>query len=71
MVSYTKAKQKYKCTEWIITTQETASEIMLYDKKTMHRLSESIYGKSYKGDRRIVIVMIRDKKIVGQTNYNE
>ena len=44
---------------------------MLYDKKTMHRLSESIYGKNYKGDRRIVIVMIRDKRIVGQTNYNE
>jgi len=52
-----------------VTTYETAREIMIHDVKTMQRLSDEIYGKSYKGERKIVIVKINERKEVGQTNW--
>jgi hypothetical protein len=44
---------------------------MLKDSKTMQSLSERIYGKVYKGERKIVIVAIKERKIVGHTNYSD
>jgi len=70
-VSYTKGRNKHKSTQWIVTTYETASEIMLKDSKTIQSLSDRIYGKAYKGEKRIVIVAIKEKKIVGYTNYSD
>jgi hypothetical protein len=44
---------------------------MLKDSKTMQSLSERIYGKVYKGERKIVIGAIKERKIVGHTNYSD
>jgi hypothetical protein len=68
-VSYLKNKVRHKRQDWIVTTYETAREIMIHDVKTMQRLSDEIYGKSYKGERKIVIVKINERKEVGQTNW--
>ena len=70
-VSYTKGRNKHKTTQWIVTTYETASEIMLKDSKTMQSLSDRIYGKTYKGEKKIVIVAIKERKVVGYTNYSD
>lgn len=44
---------------------DTASDIMINDSKTTQSLEDRIYGKTYKGDKKIVIVKINSKKIVG------
>ena len=54
-----------------MTTYDTASAIMLHDSKSMQSLSDRIYGKAFKGERKIIIVAIKDKKIVGYTNYSD
>jgi hypothetical protein len=38
---------------------------MTTDSKTMDSLMERIYGSTYKGEKKIVIVKINSKKIVG------
>ena len=68
-VSYERNKIKHKREEWIVTTYETAREIMVNDSKTMDSLTERIYGKSYKGIKKIVIVKINERKEIGQTNW--
>lgn len=65
MISYTKGKQKYKKEEWIVTKCETPSEIMTQDQKTMDSLSDRVYGANYKGEKKITIVKINERKIVG------
>ena len=65
VISYTKAKQKYKKEEWIVTKCETPSEIMTTDHKTMDSLMDRVYGSNYKGEKKIVIVKINSKRIVG------
>lgn len=44
---------------------------MLKDSKTMQSLSDRIYGKTYKGEKKIVIVAIKERKVVGYTNYSD
>jgi hypothetical protein len=40
-------------------------EIMINDSKTNKSLEDRVYGKVYKGEKKIVIVKINSKKIVG------
>ena len=64
-ISYTKGKQKIKCEEWIVSKYDTAREIMINDSKTNKSLEDRVYGKVYKGEKKIVIVKINSKKIIG------
>jgi hypothetical protein len=64
-ISYTKGKQKIKREEWIVSKYDTAREIMINDSKTNKSLEDRVYGKVYKGEKKIVIVKINSKKIVG------
>ena len=64
-ISYTKGKQKIKRDEWIVSKYDTAREIMVNDSKTTKSLEDRVYGKVYKGEKKIVIVKINSKKIVG------
>ena len=64
-ISYTKGKQKIKREEWIVSKYDTAREIMVNDSKTTKSLEDRVYGKVYKGEKKIVIVKINSKKIVG------
>ena len=65
MISYTKGKQKIKREEWIVSKYDTAREIMTNDSKTYKSLEDRVYGKVYKGEKKIVIVKINSKRIVG------
>jgi hypothetical protein len=38
---------------------------MINDSKTNKSLEDRVYGKAYKGEKKIVIVKINSKKIVG------
>ena len=64
-ISYTKGKQKIKREEWIVSKYDTAREIMINDSKTTKSLEDRVYGKVYKGEKKIVIVKINSKKIIG------
>jgi len=64
-ISYTKGKQKIKRDEWIVSKYDTAREIMINDSKTNKSLEDRVYGKVYNGEKKIVIVKINSKKIVG------
>jgi hypothetical protein len=64
-ISYTKGKQKIKREEWIVSKYDTAREIMVNDSKTTKSLEDRVYGKVYKGEKKIVIVKINSKKIIG------
>jgi hypothetical protein len=64
-ISYTKGKQKIKRDEWIVSKYDTAREIMINDSKTNKSLEDRVYGKVYKGEKKIVIVKINSKKIIG------
>ncbi len=65
LISYTKGKQKIKREEWIVSKYDTAREIMINDSKTTKSLEDRVYGKAYKGEKKIVIVKINSKKIIG------
>lgn len=67
-VAYKKGKSLIKVDSWCVTTYTKPSDISRYDKKTMSRLSEQYYSKSYKSQRNIVILKIVSKKQVGMTN---
>jgi DNA mismatch repair ATPase MutS len=64
-ISYTKGKQKIKREEWIVYKYDNAREIMVNDSKTTKSLEDRVYGKVYKGEKKIVIVKINSKKIIG------
>ncbi len=64
-ISFIKGKQKIKREEWIVSKYDTAREIMINDSKTNKSLEDRVYGKAYKGEKKIVIVKINSKKIVG------
>ena len=67
-VAFKKGKIIHKKQEWVVTTYETPSDIMNNDHKTMQSLVDRCYGNAFKGDKRIMITKILNKKIVGHAN---
>ncbi len=66
-ISYQKKKNKIKKKSWVVTTKETARDIMLHDKKSMTSLENRVYGSSAK--KGVVIIKIDSKKVIGETNH--
>jgi hypothetical protein len=66
-VAYKKGKDIKTTTKWIVSKYDKPSEIMSKSKHTMRRLRSEIYGKSYKGEKHIMIRSITSKKVVGNT----
>jgi hypothetical protein len=64
-ISFIKGKQKIKREEWIVYKYDTERDIIINDSKTNKSLEDRVYGKVYKGEKKIVIVKINSKKIVG------
>jgi len=65
-----KGKQVYNRTTWAVCRYDTPADIMAHSKYTMDRLRNEFYGKNHKGEKRILIKKVRDKKIVGYVNSN-
>jgi hypothetical protein len=57
-----------KTTQWIISKFDSATDIMVSDSKAMKSLEDRLYSKVYKGEKKIVVVRITDKTIVGYAN---
>ncbi len=66
-ISYQKKKIKLKKKSWLVTTKETARDIMLHDKRSMISLENRVYGAAAK--KGVVIIKIDSKKIIGETNH--
>lgn len=70
LVAYRKGKSMMKKDTWCVSTYTTPSDITRYDKKTMSRLNQELYNKTYKSQRNIVILTINSRKEVGKTNLS-
>ena len=70
LVAYRKGKSMMKKDTWCVSTYTTPSDITRYDNKTMSRLNQELYNKTYKSQRNIVILSIASKKQVGITNQS-
>ena len=53
-VAFKKRKVVHERREWIVTVYDTPSDIMRYDKKTMHRLREKYFTPKAKNKEIIV-----------------
>ena len=67
LVAYRKGKSMMKKDTWCVSTYTTPSDITRYDSKTMSRLNQELYNKTYKSQRNIVILTIKSRKEVGET----
>lgn len=68
LVAYRKGRSIIKTETWCVTTYTNPSDIVRHDKKTMDRLNQKLYNKTYKSQRNIAILEILSRKQVGLTN---
>lgn len=68
-VAYRKNKQTITKKTWAVSKQESSSDIMMKDPKTMERLNEELYGDKYKGERRIIITKILTRIKIGESQF--
>lgn len=69
LVAYRKGKSMLKTETWCVSTYTTPSDITRKDSKTMNKLNQEFYNKSYKSKRSIAILDILSKKVIGKTNH--
>lgn len=67
-VAYKKGKRIFNREAWAVSRYDTPHDIMSKDSKTMDRLKLELYGKTYKGQKHIIIKSVRSKKVVGKVN---
>lgn len=67
-VAYKKGKQVINREAWAVSRYDTPHDIMAKDHKTMDRLKLEFYGKTYKGQKHLIVKEIRSKKAVGRVN---
>ncbi len=69
-IAFKKGKRVYNKEAWAVSRYNTPSELMAKSTQTMARLKQECYGKTYKGDRRVIIKKVRSEKVVGYVNSN-
>jgi len=68
VISYKKGKNVHKKDVWIVTKLPD-DEILFKDHKTIERLQNEIYGKTYKGIKSLMLYQVTDRKIIGYSNH--
>lgn len=68
VVSYKKGKNVHKKNVWIVTKLPD-NEVLFKDLKTIERLHLELYGKTYKGDKSMMLYEVTDRKIIGYSNH--
>jgi len=68
VVSYKKGKSVLKRSVWIVTKLPD-NEILFKDVKTIERLTDELYGKTYKGIKSMMLYEVKQRKIVGYSNH--
>lgn len=63
-----KGLQHVDAVTWVVSSFDDPVDIMLYDQKTMNRLTQKYYRKSKAKDKRITITEVLAKKEIGKSN---
>lgn len=69
-VAYKKNKSTVNRESWAVSRYNTPEDLMKHCNRTMERLKRECYGKTFKGDKRIIIRGVRDIKTHGYVNSN-
>ena len=67
-VAFKKKKVVHERVVWIVSVYDKPNDIRKYDKKTMIRLEQDLYGKNSKTEKQIIIREIVDKKKIALSN---
>ena len=67
-VAFKKKKVVHERVVWIVSVFEDANDIRSLDPKTMHRLTQEMYGKNNKSDKHVIIREILSKKFISYSN---
>ena len=67
-VAFKKKKVVHERVVWIVSVYDKPNDIRKYDKKTMIRLEQDLYGKNSKTEKQIIIREILDKKKIALSN---
>lgn len=70
-VAFKKNKRVHERVVWIVSVWDDPNEIRKYDKHTMHRLQQELYGKNAKSEKNIIIREIIDKKKIAFSNLSK
>ena len=66
-VEFVRRKQKRKVEAWIISCFDDPTDIMMYDGKTMNRLTRQGYGSSKARSKPVTIKRVIEKKSLGKS----
>ena len=69
-VAYKKNKSTINRESWAVSRYNTPADLMKHCSRTMERLKRECYGKTFKGEKRIIIRGVRDIKTHGYVNSN-
>jgi len=67
LISYKKGKSYIKLDTWAVSKFTTPQDIMRNDSKTMHRLTDLVYGSKYKSQKQLLIIKVLTSKKVGES----
>ena len=69
-VAFKKRKVVHERVVWIVSVFDNPNDIRVYDRKTMTRLEQELYGKNNKSDKHIIIREIVDKKLISHSTLS-
>jgi len=69
-IAYKKNKSTINKRSWAVSRYCTPSDLMKHCSRTMERLKRECYGKTFKGDKRVIIREVSDIKTHGYVNSN-
>jgi hypothetical protein len=70
-VAFKKGNKVIARKEWAVSTYDTPGEIMRLDRKTMDSLSSRLYPITFKGERKIIVRKVLEKKTIGNTTIRD
>ena len=70
-VAFKKRKVVHERVVWIVSVFDTPNDIRNFDRKTMVRLEQELYGKNAKSDKHIIIREILSKKFISNSTLTK
>ena len=70
-VAFKKRKVVHERVVWIVSVFDTPNDIRNFDRKTMVRLEQELYGKNAKSDKHIIIREILSKKFISNSTLTQ
>lgn len=70
-IAYWKKKYRHEINTWAVSIHTDPVDITKKDVITMRRLYNDVYNGSKAKDKKVVVIKIHDKKIVGHQNKRQ